>query len=292
MPELNETNVTDVVIETFANCADARLQQIMTSLIRHVHDFAREVELTPEEWLKAIQFFTEVGQKCSPERQEFILLSDTMGLSALVNLMNSRGSRGTASSLLGPFFRENAPALEAGQSIARGTNEAPLALTGRIEGEDGTPIPGARIDVWQTASTGLYDIQGPNPEEMNHRGQFRTDRAGRYAIATVLPLGYSIPTDGPVGRLIEGLGRHGMRPAHIHFLVSAPGYRELATALYIAGDANIDSDAVFGVSSSLVVAPKVEKGVTTIAYDFRLQRTEGERSGRVGADPSKVLAAE
>jgi len=292
MPELNESNITDVVVDTFAKCGDARLKEIMASLIRHVHDFAREVELTPEEWLKAIQFFTAIGQKCSPERQEFILLSDTMGLSALVNFMNSRGSQGTASSLLGPFFRENAPQLGPGQNIARGTGETPIALIGRITGADGEPIPGAKIDVWQTATSGLYDIQGPNPEEMNHRGQFRADKEGRYEIGSVMPLGYSIPTDGPVGALIEALGRHGMRPAHIHFLVSAPGYRELATALYIAGDRNIDSDAVFGVSSSLVVEAKPVGGKPTITYDFSLQRTAGEKSGRVGADPSKVLAAE
>ena len=297
MPELNENNITDVVLETLSDTRDPRMKEIMTALIRHMHDFGREVRLTPSEWIAAIGFLTAVGQKCSAHRQEFILLSDTLGFSALVNLMHNQGKGGTPTSLLGPFFRENAPALPAGASIAEGDPDKPVLLSGRVTDEDGKPVAGATLDVWQTSSSGLYDIQGPHPDEMSYRGQFRTDADGRYAVKTVKPLGYAIPIDGPVGIMFKALGRHPMRPAHIHMLVAAEGYRELATALYMAGDKNIDSDAVFGVSSPLVV--EIEKPASSdpeqlgrIRYDLTLTRPKpGESTVRVGADPSKVMAA-
>jgi hydroxyquinol 1,2-dioxygenase len=299
MPELNEQNITDEVLKTLAKTPDPRLKEIMTVLIKHLHEFGREARLTPGEWIQAIGFLTAVGQKCTPHRQEFILLSDTLGFSALVNLMYSKAAAGgTPTSLLGPFFRENAPELKSGDSIAEGDPASPILLTGQVVDEQGKPVADALIDAWQTSSTGLYDIQGPNPEEMSYRGRFRTDKNGRYEIETVVPLGYSIPTDGPVGKMFDALKRHPMRPAHIHMLIAAEGYRELATALYIAGDKHIDSDAVFGVSSSLVVTvekpPATDKtGIGRITYDFRLTRPKpGETSVRVGADPSKVMAAE
>jgi hydroxyquinol 1,2-dioxygenase len=299
MPELNEQNITDEVLKTLEKTPDPRLKEIMTSLIRHLHEFGREVKLTPGEWIQAIGFLTAVGQKCTPHRQEFILLSYTLGFSALVNLMYSKSAAGgTPTSLLGPFFRENAPVMKARDSIAEGDQAPPVLLSGRVTDEAGKPVADAWLDVWQTSSTGLYDIQGPNPEEMSYRGRFRTDRDGRYEVTTVVPLGYSIPTDGPVGRMFDALKRHPMRPAHIHVLIAAEGYRELATAIYIAGYKHIDSDAVFGVSSSLVVQVQPPpandaKAPRRISYDFRLTRPKpGESSVRVGADPSKVMAAE
>jgi hydroxyquinol 1,2-dioxygenase len=298
MPELNESNITDVVLGTLKDTPDPRLNEIMTSLVRHMHDFARDVRLTPGEWITAIGFLTAVGQKCSAHRQEFILLSDVLGFSALVNLMNSEAHGDeTATSLLGPFFRENAPVLERGATIAAGDPASPVLMTGRVTDDEGKPVADAWIDVWQTSSTGLYDIQGPNPEEMSYRGRLRTDKDGRYEVRTVVPLGYSIPIDGPVGTMFHALKRHPMRPAHIHFLIAAQGYRELATALYIAGDPHVDSDAVFGVSSSLVIEVKPPpsgdpKGERRIEYDFQLSRPQpGESTVRVGADPSKVMAA-
>jgi protocatechuate 3,4-dioxygenase beta subunit len=261
-----------------------------------MHDFAREVKLTPGEWIQAIGFLTAVGQKCSAHRQEFILLSDVLGFSALVNLMYSqKAEAGTATSLLGPFFRENAPELKPGDTIAAGDKAPPVLMTGRVVDEDGKPVEGASMDIWQTSSTGLYDIQGPNPEEMSYRGRFKTGKDGRYEVGTVVPLGYSIPVDGPVGAMFHALHRHTMRPAHIHVLIAGEGYRELATALYIGGDKHIDSDAVFGVSSSLVVdvePPEQPGGPQRIRYDFKLTRpAAGETSVRVGADPSKVMAS-
>jgi hydroxyquinol 1,2-dioxygenase len=294
MRDLDEKNITETVIETFRNAPDARFKEVMTKLIEHLHQFARDVELTPDEWIGAIQFLTAVGQNCSPARQEFILLSDTLGFSALVNVMNNRGAKGTQSSLLGPFFRENAPVMELGASIARGDDGEPILVTGRVLDSAGKPLPGAIVDAWQNASNGLYDMQGPDPEEMNHRARFRADAEGRYWFRTVLPLGYSIPVDGPVGDMLKKLGRHGFRPAHLHFLLSAPGHQELATALYVSGDANIESDAVFGVSKSLIVdvkpadpkspAPKIRR----IVFDFTLRPSAEKASRRVGADPASI----
>jgi len=299
MHDLDEHNITEAVTATFAAAPNPRLKAVMSRLVRHLHAFAREVALTPDEWIQAVQFLTAVGQTCSPTRQEFILLSDTLGLSALVNALNSRtAGDATRSSLLGPFYRENAPEFPLGGNIAVDMPGEIVVLHGRVTDPTGQPIAGASIDVWQTSSSGLYDIQGPNPSEMNLRGRLRTDAEGRYHFRSVVPLGYSIPVDGPVGRLMDGLGRHGFRPAHIHFLLGAAGYRELATALYIAGDPHIDSDAVFGVSSSLVVAvqpPAADspaRELRRIAFDFTLSRA-GEESGshRVGADPARVATA-
>ena len=298
MRDLDERNITEAVLETFAAAPDPRFNRVMTSLLRHLHDFAREVELTPDEWLAAIRFLTAVGHKSSPARQEFILLSDTLGFSALVNMLNNRAAEGgTQSSLLGPFFRENAPAMPAGADIARGDAGERILVEGRVTDPEGRPLAGAKVDVWQNASTGLYDMQGPDPEEMNHRAQFRTDAEGRYRFVTVRPLGYSIPTDGPVGEMLQALGRHGCRPAHLHFLLSAEGHQELATALYVAGDEHIESDAVFGVSRSLIVDllppdPKsAAPGLRRIAFDFALRPAGAAGSQRVGADPAAVSRA-
>lgn len=299
MRDLDEFNITDVVVETMANSQDLRFKQIMTSLVRHLHAFAREVSLAPDEWIAGIRFLTEVGQTCTPNRQEFILLSDTLGLSALVNSINSRATAGaTRSSLLGPFFRENAPQFALGDNIAAGVLGEAIAISGRVRDTDGNPVPGARLDVWQTSPAGVYDIQGPRPEEMNLRGWFRTDAEGGYRFRTVIPRGYAIPTDGPVGAMMRRWGRHALRPAHIHVLLGAEGYQELATALYIAGDEHIESDAVYGVSRSLIVeiqppaADGPAAGLRRIAYDFALAPAGGAaKSRRVGADPSTIMPA-
>ena len=291
MRDLNVDNITQTVLETFGKCDDPRFKEIISGLVRHLHACARELKLTPEEWLAAIQFLTNVGQTCTPQRQEFILLSDTLGLSALVNIMASKSTESTTPSLLGPFFRENAPVLKLGDTIAPHDKGEAIVMAGRVQDAGGKPIANALIDVWQTGSDGLYDIQGPQPDAMDLRARFRTDKDGRYTFRTALPIGYGIPMDGPVGGMLTKGGRHGMRPAHIHFLLSAPGYHELATALYIAGDPNIDSDAVFGVSQALIVAPKPQgNGPRSITYDFVLASGARDGSQRVGADPAAVMA--
>jgi len=298
MRDLTTASITDAVLEQMSGTPDPRLKQVMASLVRHMHDFAREVGLTPEEWLKAIEFLTKVGQTCTPARQEFILLSDVLGLSALVNLLHDKTAveLGTESSLLGPFYQQNAPSFRLGDSIATKGDGPELLLYGRVTDKAGKPLPDALVQVWQTDSKGEYDMQKFHGEEMDMRGNFRCDAEGRFHFRTVRPLGYHIPLDGPVGELIQAQRRDGFRPAHIHFLIGAEGYRELATAIYLGEDEHIDSDTVFGVSSPLVTSPRENdpeapvKGMPAIRYDFRLGRVSDAATGRVGADPSQILA--
>jgi protocatechuate 3,4-dioxygenase beta subunit len=301
MRELTPETITHAVLEQMATTADPRLKEIMAAAVKHLHAFACEVNLTPAEWLKGIEFMTAVGKMCTPERQEFILLSDTLGLSALVNGLHDRTAleEATHTSLLGPFFRENAPRLEAGAQIA--SKVAPgteIALWGKVTNVRGEPLANAQVSVWQTGADGLYDIQ-VDASGTDYRGVFTTDARGNYVLRTVRPLGYSIPMDGPVGKLVKDQGRHGMRPAHIHFLVSAPGYRELVTALYVKGDAHIEDDVVFGSSSDLVAELKDDdpacplKGIPSLRFDLTLSR-EGvadKATGRVGADPAAIFKA-
>jgi hydroxyquinol 1,2-dioxygenase len=293
MRDLNADNITDTVLETFASCADPRFKQIIGTVVRHLHAAARELKLSPEEWLAAIQFLTDVGHKCTPTRQEFILLSDTLGVSALVNILNSHPADATVPSLLGPFFRDNAPELPLGANIAPHDKGEVVVMAGRVHDARGKPVANALLDVWQAGSDGLYDIQTDKPELMDLRARFRTDKDGRYNFRTALPIGYGVPMDGPVGAMLTKGSRHGRRPAHIHFLLAAPGYQELATALYIAGDPHIESDAVFGVSGALIVAPQPAKDGQTqraITYDFVMAPGARDGSSRVGADPAAILA--
>ena len=296
MREYTPENITDAVLEQMSTTPDPRMKEIMESAVRHLHAFARDVNLTPAEWIKGIEFMTKVGQMCTPARQEFILLSDTVGLSALVNIMHDKTKmeEATGASLLGPFFRENTPEFESGAQIAKdGEGRATeVVLYGRVTNAQGAPMPNAQVTVWQTAADGRYDIQN-SIEEIDCRGIFRTDANGNYLIRTVRPLGYFIPLDGPVGQMVMAQKRHGMRPAHIHFLISAPGYRELVTALYLAGDEHLEDDVVFGASGDLVAEVKAgdpsfpRQGLPSIHFDFSLAReTEADRrAGRVGGDP-------
>lgn len=299
MQDLDENTATDAALAQMANTPNPRLKQIMEAAVRHLHAFAREVDLTPEEWLTGIGYLTKVGQACTPIRQEFILLSDILGLSAVVNALHDKKARelGTQSSLLGPFYREGAPELALGACILETTTAPQIVLYGRVTDNDGTPIPGARVQVWQTNEHGLYDLQQHGGEAMDMRGNFRCDDQGNFHFRTVRPLGYSIPMDGPVGELVQQQNRHGFRPSHIHILISAPEHRELVTALYFGDDPNIDSDTVFGVSTSLVVQAKDDPdspipGLQAVRYDFRLAREAEGESGRVGADPAALMPAQ
>jgi hydroxyquinol 1,2-dioxygenase len=290
-------SITEVVVAQMSTTPDPRMKEIMESAVRHLHAFAREVNLTPAEWIKGIEFMTKVGQMCTPARQEFILLSDTIGLSALVNIMHDKTKieEATGASLLGPFFRENTPRFEPGAQIAKKTEGREVVLYGRVANAQGAPLPGAQVIVWQTAADGRYDIQN-SLEEIDCRGIFRTDEKGNYLLRTVRPLGYFIPLDGPVGQMVMAQKRHGKRPAHIHFLISAPGYRELVTALYLAGDEHLEDDVVFGASGDLVAEVKANdpnspiKGVPSIHFDFTLARESeaDKKAGRVGGDPGAI----
>ena len=256
------------------------------------------MNLTPEEWIAGIQFLTAVGKACTPVRQEFILLSDVLGVSAVVNALHDKKARelGSQSSLLGPFYREGAPELALGASIVKNPSVPEIVLYGRITDNSGKPIPNALIQVWQTSEHGLYDLQTLGESGMDLRANFRADADGRYHFRTVRPLGYPIPMDGPVGAMVRAQNRHGFRPSHIHFLIGGEGFRELVTALYFGDDEHIDSDTVFGVSGSLVVLAQNDPnapipGLQAVHYDFRLAAAAPGETGRVGADPTKLMQA-
>ena len=298
MQDLDEFTTTDETLRQMAGTASPRLKQIGEAAVKHLHAFAREVNLTPEEWLLGIQFLTEVGQKCSPLRQEFILLSDVLGLSAVVNSLHDKKARelGSQSSLLGPFYREGAAVMPMGSQIVEQPSVEEIVVWGKVTDNDGAPLANALIQVWQTSERGQYDLQERNGESMDMRGNFLTGADGAYHFRTVRPLGYSIPMDGPVGEMVMKQNRHGMRPSHIHCLIGAEGHRELVTALYFGDDPNIDSDTVFGVSRSLVVEARENPacpvpGLRSVHYDFRLAKAAAGESGRVGADPSKLMKA-
>ncbi|MBV8730050.1 MAG: hydroxyquinol 1,2-dioxygenase [Acidobacteriia bacterium] len=298
MLAIDEKSITNAALEQMSGTPNPRLKEIMASLVKHLHAFAREVDLTPEEWLEGIKFLTAIGQKCTEFRQEFILLSDTLGMSALVNAMHDRRALedSTKSSLLGPFYRGDSPTMPLGASIVGKGKQPNTVIYGRVEDATGRGIPNGSVEIWQPDEEGWYDLQKNDPSEMDLRGRFFTDADGRFYLRTIAPTGYMIPMDGPVGDMIRAQNRHGYRPAHIHFVVSAPGYREVVTALYLTGDPHLDSDTVFGASESLVVSvnqndPKSPyPDLQSIQFDFQLAALTGDRvSGRVGADPSQIL---
>jgi len=249
-----EDDITAEVIARFSATPDPRLRQIMLSLVNHLHAFVKEVGLTEAEWFQAIGILTEAGRMCSDKRQEFILFSDTLGVSMVVDLIDHRKPDGaTESTVFGPFHRLGAPEMPAGGNIAhRDTTGMPALVSGRVLDLDGRPIAGAVLDVWQAQTNGLYDSQDQNPEALHMRGKFHTDSAGRFLVRTVRPVHYPIPADGPVGQMLKATGRHPWRPAHIHFVVSAEGYEPVTTHIFDRGDPYLESDAVFAVKDSLI----------------------------------------
>jgi hydroxyquinol 1,2-dioxygenase len=249
-----EENSADVVISRNANAESERLAQVMAVLIRHLHAAIKEIEPTTDEWMAAIQFLTQTGQKCDEWRQEYILLSDVMGVSMLVDAINNRKPSGASeSTVLGPFHVEGAPELPMGADICLDHKGEPMLVEGRIVDTEGRPIANARIDVWQANDEGFYDVQqkGIQPD-FNLRGLFRTGADGRYWFKGVKPRHYAIPDDGPVGKLLRALGRHPHRPAHLHYILEAKGFETLVTHIFDPDDPYIDSDAVFGVKQSLL----------------------------------------
>jgi catechol 1,2-dioxygenase len=250
----SEERSADVVAASFAATPDPRLRQVMTSLVQHLHDFIKDVELTEEEWGVAIDFLTRTGQLSNEVRQEFILLSDVLGASMLVETINHRtGGTSTESTVLGPFHLVESPARQLGDDIALDGKGAPCLVSGQVTGPDGEPLAGASVDVWQTNEDGFYDVQQPGIQpEGNLRGLFTADDDGRFWFRSVVPRYYPIPDDGPVGQLLAATGRHPYRPAHLHFIVAADGYRPVTTHVFVADSPYLDSDAVFGVKESLV----------------------------------------
>jgi hydroxyquinol 1,2-dioxygenase len=285
MREFDEKSITQAVLARMDQCDDPRFKQVMSSLITHLHDFVREVKLTEAEWITAIQFLTDTGKTCTDKRQEFILLSDTLGISILVITLNHPSQGGTSdSTVLGPYYWEGAPELPAGADLAVGVKGEPAFYSGRVLSNDGKPIANAVLDIWSGDGEGTYDMQMEEDVGMKARGRIRTDAEGRYSFRSIKPTFYPVPTDGPVGVMLRKMGRHPMRPGHIHMIVSAPGHHAVTTHLFPAGSQYIDSDAVFGVKESLVTAftahaaGKAPDGSVldvpfyTVSYDFRLRR--------------------
>jgi protocatechuate 3,4-dioxygenase beta subunit len=250
----SEERSAEVVAESFADTPDPRLKTVMTSLVQHLHAFVKDVQLTEDEWARAISFLTATGQSCDDTRQEFILLSDILGVSMLVETINNRSSGvSTESTVLGPFHMVESPPRELGADIALDGKGQPCLVTGQVTGPEGEPLAGATVDVWQANEDGFYDVQQPDIQpERNLRGLFTADDDGRFWFRTIVPRHYPIPTDGPVGGLLTATRRHPYRPAHVHFLITAEGYRPVTTHLFVAGSPYIDSDAVFGVKEPLV----------------------------------------
>jgi hydroxyquinol 1,2-dioxygenase len=248
MRNITQDNITQAVIARFGDTPDPRLKQIFTSLVQHLHAFARDVKLSEAEWSAGIEFLTATGQMCDDKRQEFILLSDVLGLSMLTVAMNNDKPAGcTESTVFGPFFVEGAPVCAQGDDIARGAVGEPCEVTATVRGLDGRPVADAVVDVWQADAEGHYDVQLPGLDHAQGRGQFRTDADGGLRFRTVLAEAYPIPVDGPVGQLLGASKRHPWRPAHLHFKIQAPGYEPLITHVFKDSDAYLDSDAVFGV---------------------------------------------
>jgi hydroxyquinol 1,2-dioxygenase len=273
MRDLSEAGLTDAVIARLAQTPDPRLREIMASLVKHLHAFAREVKLTEAEWFKGIGFLTRVGEFTDDKRQEFILLSDTLGLSMLtVALNNARPEGCTESTVFGPFFVEGAPRYDHGDDVANGAVGEPCLVRGKVRGAGGEPVAGARIDVWQADAEGKYDVQREGGAgRAQARGTLHSGPEGEFHFRSVLAESYPIPDDGPVGDLLRATGRHPWRPAHLHFMIEAPGYETLITHVFRNGDPYLDSDAVFGVRESLVADwVKQPDGSYLVEYDFVL----------------------
>jgi hydroxyquinol 1,2-dioxygenase len=289
MAYVTEQNLTDIVLERWQDIPDPRLRQIMQAAIKHLHAFVREVEPTGTEWFTTIDWLTRTGKMCTEKRQEFILASDVLGVSMLVDAINHRVPTGaTPTTVEGPFHVAEAPERASGENMTHGAPGEPLFITGVVRGLEGKPLAGAVLDVWQTDGEGLYeaqrDVTGPWM-----RGLYRTGADGKYVIQTVAPIGYTIPMDGTVGELMERTKISHMRPAHVHFEVKAPGYNAVVTHLFRNGDPYIETDVVYGVKKELIVdferkpagsAPTGEKVATpfnVVRYDFVLLEAQAEK---------------
>ncbi len=286
MVYVTEQTLTDVVRKRWSDIPDPRLQQVMQALVKHLHAFVREIEPSQAEWATAIDFLTRTGKLCDDKRQEFILLSDVLGVSMLVDAINHRrSSQATPSTVEGPFHVPGAPPMANGANMAANAPGIPCFCIGKVHGVGGEPIVGAALDLWQTDGEGFYEAQRPGIDGVWMRGLYRTQGDGSYLIRTVAPIAYTIPMDGTIGELMNRTNMSHMRPAHIHFALDAPGYHGLVTHLFQAGDKWIQNDAVYGVKEPLIVefkklpagskAPSGEimnEPFYVVNYDFVLER--------------------
>jgi hydroxyquinol 1,2-dioxygenase len=290
MPQFSDTELTAAVIDSFGEVENPRVKYLMEELVKSLHDFVRKTNLSFGEWEYAIDFLTRVGQKCTPSRQEFILLSDVLGVSMLVDAVNHRAREGaTETTVLGPFYVGEHKVMPHGADISANLSGDRMFVQGRVTDLSGKPLANVPVDVWHADDDGWYDSQKAEYETQgpSSRGRFITDADGRFFFRTILPCSYPIPTDGPVGQMILDLRRHPMRPAHVHFLVNAAGHEPLVTHVFVEGDKYIDSDVVFGVKQELI--SKVEKRTDAkmpdgkpaaapwylMSYDFRVKPGQG-----------------
>lgn len=276
MSYLSEANSAETVNGRIGEGTDPRLRRVMTSLVEHLHEFIKDVELTEAEWEAAIGFLTRTGQICSDTRQEFILLSDALGVSMLVDAINHRAPVGaTESTVFGPFHVEGAPELPIGTCISADGKGEICLYQGRVLDLGGRPIENALVDVWSDNADGFYDVQQPDLQpKWNNRGVFCTGPDGTYAFRGIKPVSYPIPDDGPVGQMLAALGRHPWRPAHMHFRITAPGHERLITHIFVDGDSYLGSDAVFGVKAALIADFEAVQSPTEAwrtAFDFVLR---------------------
>lgn len=288
MRNVTPDNISDVFAGYFSDDTDPRFKEVMTALAKHLHAFTREVHLTHDEWRKALEAMEWAGRITTPERNEFVLLSDVMGLSSLVDMINSHPGA-TSSSVLGPFHVSDAPPLAIGADLKGDFEGETLLVQGTVRDLDGNPIAGAELDIWQTAPNGLYSSQDPDQDIMSFHGLMITDENGGYAFTTVRPVEYTVPTDGPVGQILDAAGRHPWRPSHLHFIIKAEGYRDLVTEVFPDDDPYLDQDTVFGVRDDLVMryvpqpagtfpegfalSGKVAEAWSKVEFDFKLVTT-------------------
>ena len=292
MRDVTKDNITDVFMNYLAEDTDPRLREVMGSLVRHLHDFAREVNLTHEEWNVGIKFLEAAGEISDAERHEFVLLSDVLGLSSLIDMLHS-SPEGTSSSVLGPFHISGSPELPIGGDMKRDFEEQVLLVEGVITDVDGEPIPGATLDIWQTAPNGLYSSQDPDQDTYSFHGLQTVGEDGRYTFTSVRPVEYTVPSDGPVGDILRACGRHPWRPSHLHFIVEADGFKPLVTEIFADGDPYLDEDTVFGVRSDLIMSyeempagsfpaegyalsGKVSEPYLKVRFDLKLVRPSAE----------------
>jgi catechol 1,2-dioxygenase len=285
----NQQQVTTAVLEELKRAPNARFREIMSAFVRHLHDFAREVRLTEEEFQQACAYVNAIGQKTTATHNEAVLMAGSLGFSSLICLLNNgnKGQSETAANMLGPFWRLNSPRVENGGSIVFSPVPGPaLFVNARAIDGKGAPIAGAEVDVWQSSTEGLYDNQDPRLQGMNLRGKLTTDGHGRFWFRSILPAGYPIPIDGPVGELLAAQGRHNMRPAHLHFLIFKPGFKTLISQVYVNGAPYLDSDVQFGVTRALVgnyvkhtdkaPAPDVKGEWYSLDYTFGMEPGEAK----------------
>jgi len=287
MRNVTKDNITEVFTGYFGDDTDPRVREVLVSLANHLHDFARDVNLTHDEWHKGLKFFEWAGKITTPERNEYVLLSDVMGLSSLVDMLHST-PEATSSSVLGPFHVSNPPPLAIGGDMKRDFEGPVLLVEGRVLDTDGNPQAGATIDIWQTAPNGMYSSQDPDQDIHSFHALMTTDENGRYAFTTVRPVSYTVPDDGPVGEILRAAGRHPWRPSHLHYIVKAKGCKTLVTEIFPDDDPYLDQDTVFGVRDDIVMkyveqpagtfpegfvlSGKVDNAYSSVSFDFILAR--------------------